>query len=163
MTKAGIIVLLFGASVFSLSSYAKGAGASAEAAAEATLSSPIMSSEQSLAPPSQMDTPGEAEAASKIAADAGFQIDATINIDISAEQAAQIRQLVLDAGVTPVPVDFNVSIGAPIPTTLTLSLMPTSVVAIAPGLEGFLLFIPTDGRIVIVSPTNLKVVLIINA
>ena len=87
--------------------------------------------------------------------------DRGADVDITAEQAAQVRELVAAADIDAVDVDFNVSIGETIPTTVTLSLVPLSVVSVIPQFEGYLLFVLTDGRIAIVSPTTLKIVLVV--
>jgi hypothetical protein len=44
---------------------------------------------------------------------------------------------------------------------VTLTPLPATIVALNAGLEGYLFFMLPDGRIIVVSPTTLKVVLII--
>jgi hypothetical protein len=44
-----------------------------------------------------------------------------------------------------------------------LTPLPVQIVQLIPGFEGYLFFLLPDGRIIIVSPTTLKVVLIIYA
>ena len=46
---------------------------------------------------------------------------------------------------------------------LTLAPLPVTIVQLIPGFEGYLFFLLPDGRIIIVSPSTLKVVLIIYA
>src|SRR5690606_37552459 len=92
-----------------------------------------------------------------------FDIDTSLNIDISVEQTVEIRNFVVEANVEPVAVDFDVTVGTTIPATVTLSPLPVQIAQLIPGFEGYLFFLLPDGRIVIVSPTTLKVVLIIYA
>lgn len=92
----------------------------------------------------------------------GETIDTSLDIEITPEQTAQIRQFVVETNVQPVAVDFEIAVGASVPATVTLTPLPMQIAAVVPGIEGYFFFL-ADGRIVIVSPATLKVVLIIYA
>jgi hypothetical protein len=111
------------------------------------------------------DANAAANAATSAAADAAanVEIDASLDVDITAEQSTNIRRIVADAKVEPAQVDFDVSLGTAIPASVTLSPLPQSIVDLNAGLDGYLFFTLDDSRIVVVSPTTLKVVLIISA
>jgi hypothetical protein len=86
---------------------------------------------------------------------------ASIESGLTADQATNIKQIISEANVPPVAVDFEVSVGVPIPSTVTLSTLPVEVTSLVPGLSGYLFFVLADGRIVLVSANTLKVVLVI--
>jgi hypothetical protein len=86
---------------------------------------------------------------------------ASIESGLTADQATNIKQIISEANVPPVAVDFEVSVGVAIPSTVTLSTLPVEVTSLVPGLSGYLFFVLADGRIVLVSANTLKVVLVI--
>ncbi len=90
-----------------------------------------------------------------------FDADSAIDTGVTSEQSAQIAQIIAAAGVPRVAVDFDVAIGAAIPSSVTLSPLPVEVTSLVPGLAGYLFFVVDDGRIVLVSPNTLRVVLVI--
>lgn len=89
-------------------------------------------------------------------------VDTSLDIEITAEQTAQIRQFVVETNVQPVTVDFDIAVGASVPATVTLTPLPMQIAAVVPGIEGYFFFL-ADGGIAIVSPATLKIVLIIYA
>ena len=92
---------------------------------------------------------------------AGFDADSAIDTGLNSEQSARIREIIAATGVPRVAVDFDVAVGAAIPSSVTLSPLPVEVIALVPGLAGYLFFVVDDGRIVLVSPNTLKIVLVI--
>ncbi len=172
MTKISIAALLAAAWAFSAPVYAQDVSASGEVSAE-------VSTEVSVEPSVEPSTEVSAEASGEVSAEASgevsqpadddsgasadFDIDTSLDIDISVEQTTQIRQVVIQQNVQPIEVDFDVTIGATVPSTVTLTPLPIEVIQLIPGFEGYLFFLLPDGRIVIVAPTTLQVVLIIYA
>lgn len=115
-----------------------------------------------LAAPVQAQDPSSADPGAPPQSEASgtFDLDTGLDIAVSAEQAAAIRAFVRESAVPPVEVDFGIALGAAIPSTVTLSPLPRQIV---PALEGYLFFLLPDGRIVVVSPSTLKIVLIVYA
>ena len=143
MTKISTLALLTAMWAFAAPSYAEDASVSAEASASAEVRS------------------GEVGAPDDGGVD--FDIDVSLGIDITVENTVEIRRIVVEQGVQPIEVDFDVAIGSAIPATVSLSPLPIQIVQVIPGFEGFWFFILADGGIIIVSPATLKVVLIIYA
>lgn len=86
------------------------------------------------------------------------------NVNISAEQRAEIRHVVQDVHVEPVrDRNFTVSVGTAIPMKLRLEPLPARIVKIVPQYETYRFFILADGRIVIVDPAAYRIVQIITA
>lgn len=88
--------------------------------------------------------------------------NAAVDVGLTPETTTTISQIIAATNVPPVAADFEVAIGVAIPSTVTLSTLPVEVTSLVPGLSGYLFFVLTDGRIVIVSPNTLEVVLIIH-
>jgi hypothetical protein len=63
--------------------------------------------------------------------------------------------------VAPVTVNFSVDVGVVVPQTIRLEPLPPTIIKIVPEYSRFLFFVLADGRIVIVEPHTLKIVLII--
>lgn len=159
MTKISVAVLLATAWALAAPVHAQDVSTSAEVPAEVSAPSVEISTEPSAEPSAE----ASAEASAPQSAAASFDIDAGLDIAIDADQIAQIRSFVAEAGVQPVNVDFDVKIGTTVPSTVTLALLPAPVLQLIPGFEGYLFFVLPDGRIAIVSPTTLKIVLIVYA
>jgi hypothetical protein len=88
---------------------------------------------------------------------------AHVSVDVTTEQQTEIHQAITEVNVAPVTsVDFDVSIGTAVPTTITLTPLPVQVVKIVPQFEGYLFFLLPDGRIVIVEPSTLHIVYILS-
>jgi hypothetical protein len=159
--KTSIVALV--AATFALSAPALAQDASVGVSTEVSAEVPSIETSVSAEAGGSTSTDATASASAEGGADVNFDIDANIDLDITAEQTVEIRKLIVDANVQPVTVDFDVSIGATIPASVTLTPLPAGIVALNAGLEGYLFFVLADGRIVVVSPTTLKVVLIIRA
>jgi len=88
---------------------------------------------------------------------------ASVNVELSAEQQTEFRSVITEVDVEPVAeVDFDISVGTVVPDTITLTPVPARIVEIVPEYEGYLFFLLPDGRIVIVEPSSLEIVLIIS-
>ncbi|TPK93032.1 DUF1236 domain-containing protein [Mesorhizobium sp. B2-4-12] len=87
---------------------------------------------------------------------------ASIN-NVTVEQKTQITQVIKETKVQPVAnVDFDVSVGVEIPRhKIRLHRLPARIVKIVPAYESYEYFVLADGRIVIVDPDSLKIVLIL--
>ncbi|MBP2233879.1 hypothetical protein J2Z31_000369 [Sinorhizobium kostiense] len=93
----------------------------------------------------------------------GQTTEQTTNVDVTVEQKTEITQVIREEKVEPIDVDFDVSVGVAIPETVKVKLrpLPERIVRIVPAYEGFLFFVLADGRIIIVHPSTLEIVLII--
>ncbi|OHV72788.1 DUF1236 domain-containing protein [Ensifer sp. LCM 4579] len=85
------------------------------------------------------------------------------DVDVTVEQKTEITQVIREQKVEPIDVDFDVSVGTAVPETIKVKLQPVPqrIVQIVPAYEGYLFFVLADGRIVIVNPSTLQIVLII--
>ena len=83
--------------------------------------------------------------------------------NVTVEQKTQITQVIKETKVQPVPnVDFDISVGIEIPRhKIRLHRLPARIVKIVPAYETYEYFVLADGRIVIVDPDTLKIVLIL--
>lgn len=84
-----------------------------------------------------------------------------IDVNLTTEQQTQIRQSITELNVAPVTVNFDINIGVVVPQTVVLQPLPATVIKVLPRFKGYLFFLLPDGRIVIVSPSTHKIVLII--
>ncbi|SFV28784.1 Protein of unknown function [Devosia crocina] len=88
------------------------------------------------------------------------------SVELSSEQQTEIRTVITEVNVAPVvaaDLDFDLSVGVAVPQTVVLEPLPVRIVEIVPQYQGFLFFRLDDGRIVIVDPDSLQIVLIINS
>jgi len=86
---------------------------------------------------------------------------ASIN-NVTVEQKTRITQVFREVKVEPVAsVDFDVSVGVRIPHKVRLHRLPPRIVEIIPDYESYEYFELADGRIVIVDPDSLQIVLIL--
>ena len=92
-----------------------------------------------------------------------FDIDGALDVNFTFEQTVEFRRTVIETHVKPIEVAFDASVGATVPSTVTLTSLPVQLVGLYPALKGFLFCLLPDGRIVVVNPTTLKIVLIIYA
>jgi hypothetical protein len=113
----------------------------------------------SLQPSAELSAPQS----TSVQPDLSFDKDAGVDTGLTDEQTAEIGRILAAANVPPVTVDFEIGIGTDIPSTITLSPLPVEATTLAPSLSGYLFFVLDDGRIVLVSPNTLKVVLVIYA
>jgi hypothetical protein len=88
--------------------------------------------------------------------------ETSASTDITVEQQTEIRSAVTELNVEPtVDIDFDINVGVAVPSTVVLQPVPARVISIVPAYEGFLFFTLADGRLVIVDPDSLQIVLII--
>lgn len=90
--------------------------------------------------------------------------ETTGSIDVTTEQQTEIRQVITQEKVEPVPsVDFDVTVGTAVPQTVEVHTLPPRIVELVPAYEGYKYFVLADGRIVIVDPNSMEIVYIITA
>jgi Protein of unknown function (DUF1236) len=81
---------------------------------------------------------------------------------VSEEQRTELRRVFRENHVKAAPeVNFPVGVGVRVPREVHLYRLPPRIVEIIPDYEGFMYFELPDGRIVIVDPSSLEVVLIV--
>ncbi len=86
--------------------------------------------------------------------------DASVNI--TTEQKTEIHQAITEVNVKPaVNINFDVNVGVAVPQTVVLTPLPARIIKVFPHYKGFMFFLLADGRIVIVDPHSLKIVLVI--
>jgi hypothetical protein len=83
--------------------------------------------------------------------------------NVTVEQKTEITQVLKQEKVEPVAdVDFDISVGVEVPRQrVKLRRLPPRIVEIVPAYEAYEYFVLADGRIVIVDPGTLKIVLIL--
>jgi len=83
--------------------------------------------------------------------------------NVTVEQKTQITQVIKETRVEPVSnVDFDISVGVEVPRhKIRLHRLPARIVKIVPAYESYEYFVLADGRIIIVDPDTLKIVLIL--
>jgi hypothetical protein len=102
----------------------------------------------------QPGTSGAAEGQQAPAADA--------KVEITQEQRVEIRNVIKEVKVEPVDIDIDINIGVAVPRTVVLHPLPPRIIEIVPAYRGYVFFILADGTIVIVHPTTLVIVAVIN-
>jgi len=86
------------------------------------------------------------------------------SVNITTEQKTEIHQAITEINVQPaVNINFDINVGVAVPQTVVLTPLPARIIKIFPHYKGFMFFLLADGRIVIVDPQSLKIVLIITA
>lgn len=85
------------------------------------------------------------------------------NVNITIEQKTEITQIIKEEKVEPITVNVDVSVGVVVPQTVKVKLrpLPPRIVKIVPAYADYLFFLLADGRIVIVEPSTLKIVVIL--
>src|SRR6266540_722308 len=80
---------------------------------------------------------------------------------LTTEQRTQVRQTIIKESNAPrvTNVDFSLNVGTVVPRTVTIVVLPMTVVEIYPAWRGYYYFIVGD-RIVIVEPGTLRIVFI---
>jgi Protein of unknown function (DUF1236) len=74
---------------------------------------------------------------------------------VTTEQQTEIKQVITETKAEPVrDVDIEINVGATVPETIELQLVPIRIVEIVPRYEGYLYFVLADGRIFIVEPKS---------
>jgi type III secretory pathway component EscV len=86
-----------------------------------------------------------------------------VEVEVTPEQETEIHDVVVQENVDKVEIDFDLSVGVAVPPTITLHPVPVRVIELVPAYEGFMFFLLADGRIVIVDPGTMQVVLILAA
>jgi hypothetical protein len=128
--------------------------AGASSSMEVTTSSAVDQTSSASAEPST--SASESTASSAAPADTGT------SISITDQQKTEIHQSITELNVAPVAsVNFEINVGVVVPKTIKLTPLPVRIVKILPKFKGFLFFVLADGRIVIVDPGSLKIVIII--
>jgi hypothetical protein len=110
---------------------------------------------------------GETKTSPKAGADgdpktgkSGSKTGTTVNI--TTQQRTEIRQTIIQQKNAPrvTSVNFTVSVGTVVPTTVTVAVLPARVIEIYPQWRGYRYFIYEE-RIIIVEPDSLRIVFII--
>ena len=85
-------------------------------------------------------------------------------VQITTQQRTEIRQTIIQQGDAPrvTNVNFNISVGTEVPSTVRVVVLPARVVEIYPQWRGYRYFIVGE-RIIIVEPDRLVIVFIIEA
>lgn len=104
---------------------------------------------------------GDGSATDPAQATTGTGSSTTSAIDMTPEQETEVRQIFVETAPEPVVVDFDVATGVVVPDTVTLQPLPPTVVEVVPDYADYQYFALEDGRIVIVEPTTLEVVYIL--
>ncbi|TIP15034.1 DUF1236 domain-containing protein [Mesorhizobium sp.] len=83
--------------------------------------------------------------------------------NVTVEQKTEITQILKEEKVEPVAsIDFDISVGVEVPRDkVRLYRLPPRIVKIVPAYESYEYFVLADGRIVIVDPDTLEIVLIL--
>ena len=83
--------------------------------------------------------------------------------NVTVEQKTEITNVIRETKVSPVArVDFDISVGVEVPRhKVRLHRLPARIVKIVPAYEAYEYFVLADGRIVIVDPGTLKIVIIL--
>ncbi|MBB2973041.1 DUF1236 domain-containing protein [Mesorhizobium sp. RMAD-H1] len=88
--------------------------------------------------------------------------ETTGSVNVTTEQQTEIKQVITETKVEPVrDVDFDVNVGVKIPQTVELQPLPPRIIKVVPRYEDYRYFLLADGRIVIVDPDTLEIVLVI--
>jgi len=84
--------------------------------------------------------------------------------NVTVEQKTEITQVIKEQKVEPIShVDFDISVGVEVPRhKVRLHRLPARIVKIVPAYESYEYFLLSDGRIVIVEPDTLKIVVILS-
>jgi hypothetical protein len=171
MKKTSVLALIAAGAVLSLQVHAQDSSsqvASSEASQPSSEASSQPSSEASSMPSSEassVSSDASTAESSQSGGDPGFSldIDASFSFNLTFDQAVEFKRLVIETNSAPVEVEpsITVTVGSTVPSTVVLTPLPVTILALYPQLQGFLFFILPDGRIVVVNPTTLKIVLIL--
>ena len=81
---------------------------------------------------------------------------------VNEEQRSELKRVFHEHRVEAVPnVNFSVDVGARVPREVHLHRLPPRILEIVPDYEGYMYFMLPDGRVAIVDPDSLEIVLII--
>lgn len=82
--------------------------------------------------------------------------------NVTEEQRGELRRALREAHVQPAPnINFSVGVGARVPREVHLYRLPPRIVEIVPEYEGYEYFMLADGKILIVDPETLEIVMVI--
>ena len=115
-------------------------------------------------PAGQTETEGTAQTEQPADSQDETQTGAVPPTEVTVEQKTEIKQVVQEVDVEPIAVDdidFELNVGVAVPRTIEVHPLPPRIVEIVPQYEGYRYFILADGRIVIVEPDTLEIVVII--
>ncbi len=88
--------------------------------------------------------------------------ETTGSVNLTTEQRTEIRQVITETKAEPVgDVNFEINVGVAVPRSIELQPLPPRIVRIVPRYEHYEYFVLADGRIVIVEPDTLEIVLVI--
>jgi hypothetical protein len=137
----------------------------AEGQAEAPAEEPAEGTAQTEEPAEgQTETEGTAQTEQPADSQDETQTGAVPPAEVTVEQKTEIKQVIQEVEVEPIPVDridFDINVGIAVPRTIEVHPLPPRIIRIVPEYEGYLYFILADGRLVIVEPDTLKIVVII--
>jgi hypothetical protein len=116
--------------------------------------------------PAEGQTETEGTAQTEQPADSQDQTEtgAIAPAEVTVEQKTEIKQVVQEVDVEPIAVDridFDLNVGVAVPRTIEVHPLPPRIVEIVPEYRDYRYFVLADGRIVIVEPDTLKIVVII--
>jgi hypothetical protein len=105
--------------------------------------------------------PGQAESGAK----AGAKGDAK-SVELNSEQRTKISQTIKQQSnlkrVSRSEVNFTINVGAVVPRTVGLVVLPAPIVAIVPQFRGYL-YIVVDDQLLIIHPTTYEIVMVLPA
>jgi hypothetical protein len=174
MKKTSVLALAAAAALLSSPIYAQDSSsqpASSEASSQPSSEASSQPSSEASSMPSSEASSASSEASSAASSSQGgggganfsLDVDVSFSFKLTFEQAVEFKRLVVETNPAPTQVDSSVtiSVGSTVPSTVVLTPLPVTILTLYPELKGFLFFILPDGRIVIVNPTTLKIVLIL--
>jgi hypothetical protein len=112
----------------------------------------------------QPDADKQQSADKKAGDDENLTTGSTEKPEITAEKRTIIREKIVTKNVTKIDrddLDFDVSVGVVVPTTIAVQPLPVEVVEIVPEYRDYLYFVLADGTIVIVEPGSMQIVTMI--
>jgi hypothetical protein len=135
-----------------------------EGQAKAPGEEPTEGQAQTEQPAGETETEGTAQTEQPADSQDETQTGAVPPAEVTVEQKTEIKQVVQEVDVEPVAVDdidFDINVGVAVPQTIVVHPLPPRIVEIVPEYEGYRYFILADGRIIIVEPDTLEIVVII--
>jgi hypothetical protein len=87
-------------------------------------------------------------------------------VEITEEKKTVIREKLITNNVTKIDrseIDFDISIGVAVPSTIALQPLPATVIEVVPAYRDYLYFVLADGTIVIVEPGTMRIAYVIAA
>lgn len=87
--------------------------------------------------------------------------ETTGSANVTTEQRTEIKQVITETKAEPVrDMNFEMNVGVPVPRTIELQPLPR-IVKLVPRYKGYSYFLLAGGRIIIVDPDSLEIVLVI--